>query len=137
MSFVGASSLGIYYRIPIATGLVHAILPYVLTPVGIYVAALIIAALAPSFDSKKKKLPAMKVAVFSFTLAWIGGSGHTPMLATLVLLASLYSLYLYLRWSSGSYENPERKGSGIFCRCRLCNDRCLSPSWCFCQTTGR
>ena len=95
-SLVGTSFMGISFRVPLVTGLVQAIVQYVLTLVGIYVVAFIIDALAPSFESKKDMVAAMKVAVFSFTPTWIAGIlGIIPMLSVLVILASLYSLYLF------------------------------------------
>jgi hypothetical protein len=109
MSLIGASFMGISYRVPIGTGLVHAILQYVLTLVGIYIVAFIIDALAPSFASKKNMVAAMKVTVFSFTPAWIAGIiGIIPILSVLAILASLYSLYLFLM------ETPKEKQLGYF-----------------------
>lgn len=64
MSLVGTSMLGIRFRIPFLYGIVHAIISYVLTLVGVYVVAFVIDALAPSFGSRKDILSAVKVAVF-------------------------------------------------------------------------
>ncbi len=95
MSLVGTSMLGIHFRIPFVAGLVHAIVSYVLSLVGVYVVAFIIDALAPSFNSRKDILSATKVAVFAFTPAWVGGIFMlVPMLGILTLLASLYGLYV-------------------------------------------
>ena len=89
--------MGVSFRCPFVTGLVQAILQYVLTLVGIYVVAFIIDALAPSFDSKKNMVAAMKVAVFAFTPAWIAGIlGIIPCCRYLLYLhhctASIFSM---------------------------------------------
>lgn len=115
MSLVGTSFMGTSFRVPIVTGLVQAILQYVLTLVGIYIVAFIIDALAPSFDSKKNMVAAMKVAVYAFTPAWIAGIlGIIPMLSILAILASLYSLYLFYIGLPILMETPKEKVLGYF-----------------------
>jgi hypothetical protein len=114
-SLVGTSFMGISFRVPIVTGLVQAILQYVLTLVGIYVVAFIIDALAPSFDSKKNMVAAMKVAVYASTPAWIAGIlGIIPMLGVLVIIASLYGLYLFYVGLPILMETPKEKVLGYF-----------------------
>jgi len=62
--------------------------------VGVYVNALIIDALAPSFGGTKNNVKAFKVAAYSATAAWLAGIfGIIPMLAILSIVG-LYSLYL-------------------------------------------
>ena len=107
--------MGISFRVPIGTGLVQAILQYVLTLVGIYVVAFIIDALAPSFDSKKNMVAAMKVAVYASTPAWIAGIlGIIPMLGVLAIIASLYGLYLFYVGLPILMETPKEKVLGYF-----------------------
>jgi hypothetical protein len=73
----------------------NAITQYVGSLVGVFILALIIEALAPSFGGTKDRVQAMKVAAYSYTPAWIAGIVLLmPSLALLVLLASLYCLYL-------------------------------------------
>jgi uncharacterized membrane protein len=115
MSLIGSSFMGISFRVPIGTGLVQAILQYVLTLVGIYVVAFIIDALAPSFDSKKNMVAAMKVAVYASTPAWIAGIlGIIPMLGVLAIIASLYGLYLFYVGLPILMETPKEKVLGYF-----------------------
>jgi hypothetical protein len=115
MSLIGSSFMGISFRVPILTGLVQAILQYVLTLVGIYAVAFIIDALAPSFDSKKNIVAAMKVAVYASTPAWIAGVlGIIPMLGVLVIIASLYGLYLFYVGLPILMETPKEKVLGYF-----------------------
>ncbi len=115
MSLIGTSMLGIHFRIPFVAGIVHAIVSYVLSLVGVYVVAFIIDALAPSFNSRKDILSAVKVAVFSFTPAWIGGIFMIiPMLGILTLLASLYGLYILYIGLPVLMDTPKEKTLGYF-----------------------
>ena len=115
MSLMGTSMLGIHFRIPFLYGIGHAVISYVLTLVGVYVVAFVIDALAPSFNSRKDILSAVKVAVFSFTPAWIGGIFMIlPMLAILTFLASLYGLYLLYTGLPILMETPREKTLGYF-----------------------
>ncbi len=115
MTLMGTSMLGIHFRIPFLAGLVHMILSYILSLVGVYIVAFIIDALAPSFSSRKDMLSAVKVAVFSFTPAWIGGIFMLiPMLGILTLIASLYGLYLLYVGLPILMETPREKTLGYF-----------------------
>ncbi len=83
------------YRVPIVTGLVGAVFAFVMAIVGVIVLALIINALAPTFGGEKNNAQALKVAVYSYTPAWIAGALNIlPLLGVLALLAALYGLYL-------------------------------------------
>lgn len=115
MSLIGTSFFGVHFRVPFVSGLVQAILQYVLTLVGVYVVAFIIDALAPSFNSKKDMMAAMKLAVYSFTPSWIAGIlGIIPMLGILAIIASLYSLYLFYVGLPILMETPKDKVLGYF-----------------------
>lgn len=73
---------------------VQAVLTYVLSLVGVYVMALIIDALAPTFGGTKDKVKAFKVAAYCSTAAWVVGVFYlVPMLGILAILG-LYSFYL-------------------------------------------
>lgn len=95
LSLVGISALGSTYRMPIGSGIAHAIVDFVLTLVGVYVLALIIDALAPSFGGTKNQMQALKVSAYSATPAWLAGVLYLlPSLSILGAIAGLYSLYL-------------------------------------------
>src|ERR1035437_8613739 len=91
--FVGGSIIGRSmpyigsYRVPMASGLVMAIFTFVMALVGVYILSLIINALAPSFGAQKDSGQALKVAVYSYTPAWV--AGVLQILPTLGLLAVL------------------------------------------------
>lgn len=94
-SFIGYSIVGFgSYRIPIGAGVAYMVLSYLLSLGSVYVLALIIDALAPSFGGTKSFMQAFKVAAFAPTAAWLAGIfGILPALAILSILG-LYSLYL-------------------------------------------
>lgn len=82
------------FRTPVGQAITGAVVTYVLTLVGVYVLALIIDALAPTFNGTKNQIQALKVAAYSSTAAWIAGIfALIPALAVLGMLG-LYSLYL-------------------------------------------
>src|SRR3546814_4956515 len=69
---------------------------YVLSLVMLYVVALIINALAPTFGGQKDQLQAVKVIGYAWTAAWVAGIATiVPWLGWLVVLAGgIYSIYL-------------------------------------------
>lgn len=94
-TIIGHQVFGIYgFKPPMEFTIATAVLMYVLALVSVYVNALIIDALAPSFGGTKNSLNAFKVAAYSATAAWVAGIfAIVPPLAILGLLG-LYSLYL-------------------------------------------
>jgi hypothetical protein len=109
----GHSFFGVTYRPPFIGGLVSAILQYVLALVGIYILALIVNALAPSFDGQKNQVQAVKVAVYAYTASWVAGIfGLIPALAPLALLGGLYSLYLLYLGLPPVMHAPQAKAMG-------------------------
>jgi hypothetical protein len=115
LSLIGFSALTFHYRMPLVRGLSQAVVSYVLTLVGIYIVALIIDALAPSFGSQKNQVKAMKVAVYSWTASWISGILMIiPALSPIMMLCSLYSLYLFYLGLPVLMETPKEKALGYF-----------------------
>lgn len=93
-SIVGVGAFGISYRMPIVSGLALMIASYALALGMVYVFALIIDALAPSFDGTRDFGQAFKVAAFAPTASWLASAfGILPALSILSILG-LYSLYL-------------------------------------------
>ena len=95
--FLGGSFLGFgfFSLYGIVHSLVAAVFSYVLGLVGVFLVALVIDALAPSFGAQKNQLQALKVAAYSFTPAWLAGIFHlVPLLGILGLLAFAYTVYL-------------------------------------------
>ena len=77
--FIGGSLVGTTipfvgtYRAPILAGLTTAVFVFVMAIVGCLILAFIIDALAPTFGAQKNSAQALKVAVYSYTPAWIAG----------------------------------------------------------------
>ena len=101
-SLIGFSMVGISlpgmgtYRIPFGSALTQSIVNYGLMLGGVYVVALIIDALAPTFGAERNTAQAFKLATYSSTASWLGGVfALVPTLGMLSLFAALYSLYLF------------------------------------------
>ncbi len=79
----------------------------------VYVLALIIDALAPSFNGQKNFLQAFKLAAYSMTAGWVAGIVMViPLLFFVVLLASLYNLYLFYIGLPKLMKSPPEKSLG-------------------------
>lgn len=115
--FIGFGLIGRRYpfigwvKMGLGTSLLRAVFSYILSLVTVYVFALIINALAPTFASAPNQLSAMKLAVFSMTPGWVAGILYVvPFLEWLVILASLYGLYvLYLGFATPMMNTPKDK----------------------------
>lgn len=79
---------------PIGGAIAMAVIGYLISLATVFVVALIIDALAPTFGGTKNQVNAVKVAVYSWTAFWVAGIfGIIPALAILGLVG-LYSFYL-------------------------------------------
>ena len=95
LSLIGIGVFGATYRVPIASGVAHMVVSYVLSLGSVYVLALLIDALAPSFGAQKNLIQAMKVAAFTPTAGWLAGVfSIIPSLGIIGALLGLWSLYL-------------------------------------------
>lgn len=94
--FIGLSFVGVMgFRIPMVTGLVNLVVGYVLSLVMVFVLALVVDALAPSFGGTKNQVAALKLVAYGSTAGFVGGIfSLLPALSILGLLAALYSIYL-------------------------------------------
>jgi hypothetical protein len=99
--FVGQSLVGMrvgpwgMYRQPLMAGLTGAVVHYLLTLAGIFLAGKVIDALAPQFGASRNGRNAFKVAAYSWTPALVAGVlGIVPALGVVMVLASLYGAYL-------------------------------------------
>jgi Yip1-like protein len=98
--FIGSSLVGQtlpiigVIRIPVIAGLFSAVLSFVLALAGVYLLALIIDRLAPTFEGVPSFLNAFKLSAYSATPAWLAGIfAIIPSLGALAIVG-LYSLYL-------------------------------------------
>jgi hypothetical protein len=90
--FVGSSLIGGYT--PIVPGLIGAIGSYVFALALVVVTALIVDALAPTFDAQKNFRNAFKLAAYSFTPVWIAGAFLLVPGLNFLAILGLYGLYL-------------------------------------------
>jgi Yip1-like protein len=97
-------------RLPVTTALTNAVIGYVLSLVFVFVFALIIDGLAPTFGGTKNQVQALKVAAYASTASWVGGVfGLVPALSIISLVFSLYSLYLLYAGLSPLMKSPKDK----------------------------
>ena len=90
----GQSVFGITYRPSFVSALGTAIVQYALSLASVFIIALIIDALAPTFTATRNRTQALKVAAYSLTAVWVAGIFNIfPAIAILAILG-LYSLYL-------------------------------------------
>ena len=84
------------WRAPMGVGLTSALTSYVLTLVGIFIIALIVEALAPTFGGEKNRVQAFKVVAYAYTANFVASIiGLVPGLMIISSLAGLiYGLYL-------------------------------------------
>jgi hypothetical protein len=110
LSLIGVGGFGLGFRIPIVTGLVNLVIGYVLSLVIVFVMALIVDALAPTFGGTKNQIAALKVVAYASTAGFVGGIfSLLPSLAILGLLVSLYSVYLLYTGLPVLMRNPPEK----------------------------
>lgn len=112
LSLIGFGGFGVHFRIPIVTGLVQMVVGYVLSLVMVFVVALIVDALAPTFGGVKNQVQAVKLVAYSMTAYWLAGIfSLIPMLSILGLLVSLYSIWLLYTGMSALMHNPPEKSA--------------------------
>jgi hypothetical protein len=118
-SIIGNSAVGftvpvfhIHYRVPLGSSFAYAVLDYVLTLVGVYVFALILDALAPTFGGIKDRTQALKLSAYSMTPAWLIAvvSLYPPL--GIVRMIGLYGLFLLYLGLPPLMKSPREKSLG-------------------------
>ena len=83
------------YRVPVFSALSSCLIGFIAMLAGVYLWALIINALAPTFGGRKDFLSALKLAIYSATPALLGMIlSILPLLFLVQLIAGIYGLYL-------------------------------------------
>ena len=113
-AFIGVGAFGIYYRAPVGTALTGAIVGYALSLALVYVMALIVDALAPTFGGRKNPIQALKVVAYAYTASWVAGVGQiVPGLGWLIGIAGgVYSIYLLYLGLTPTMQSPQEKAGG-------------------------
>jgi hypothetical protein len=95
--------------------IILAVISYVASLIGVFILGFIIDALATSFDAEKNSVQAMKLAVYSYTAAWVAGIlDIIPLLGLLAIIAALYGLYLLYLGLPRLMKSPPEKTAGYF-----------------------
>src|SRR5262249_3227023 len=117
--FVGVSLAGTSvfvagtYRMSILAGLALAIWTFIGAIIGVVLVGFIINALAPTFGGEQNSARAMKVAVYSFTPAWVAGVLRIiPALGILAILGAFYGFYLLYLGLPALMKAPKDKAAG-------------------------
>ena len=121
-SFIGMSIFGFggILRVPIGTGITGAVVRYLATLAGVYVLALIIDALAPSFGGQKSRIQALKLAAYSSTASWLAGIFMIIPALGILSIVGLYSLYLLFLGLPVMMKSPQDKSLGYTVVVILC-----------------
>ncbi|MDP3853276.1 Yip1 family protein [Phenylobacterium sp.] len=107
----GYGMFGVSYKPPILWAVSGAVVGFCATLIGVYVLALIIDGLAPSFGGTKNQIQAFKVATYAGTASWVAGVFQVfPPLSILGLLG-LYSLFLLYKGLPKLMKAPEEKAT--------------------------
>ena len=101
-------------RIGMGLGLTQMVVSYVLSLVMVYILALIIDALAPSFGGQKDQTQALKTAAYAYTASWVAGVAQIlPWLGMLLMIAGgIYSIYLLYLGLPNTMKAPNDKAVG-------------------------
>jgi len=90
------------------------ILSYALGLAMVYVVALIVDALAPSFGGTRDRIQALKTVAYCYTASWIAGiAAILPFINLLIaLLAGIYGIYLLYLGLPHTMKCPQEKAAG-------------------------
>jgi hypothetical protein len=100
-----STSWGIYYALNVLVGAIA----------GVFISAIVIDALAPSFGSEKNMGRSVQLVAYSYTPAWIGALlAIYPPLSIIGAIAGLYGFYLLYVGMPKLKKTPADKVAGYF-----------------------
>lgn len=110
-SIIGLSVIGVYgIKFPFSYSVASAVFGYILAIASVYISALIIDALAPSFGAAKNSVRSMKVAAYAATPYFLAGIFQLlPMLSWLVWLGAIYGWFLLYLGLGTVMKSPQDK----------------------------
>lgn len=116
---VGNSLFGA--RVSILESLIGAVSIFVLQLILLFIIAYIIAALAQVFSGQRNFSQAFKVAVYTSTPTWVAGILNVfPALSPVVVLATLYGIYLLYLGLPVLMKSPLEKAGGYTASVVMC-----------------
>ncbi|HMA04110.1 MAG: Yip1 family protein [Gemmatimonas sp.] len=105
--------VGTHYSTPIGRALASAAVLYIFSLVAVFIVALIVDGLAPTFGGTKNQVQALKVVAYSYTASWVGGIFSLfPAIGIIGVLFGLYSLYLLFLGLPVLMKSPPDKAVG-------------------------
>jgi hypothetical protein len=118
--FIGSTVVGYgvpllgTFRVGVSAGLTSAITGWALSLVVVWLVAMLVDALAPTFGGQKNRVQALKVVAYSYTASWIASIGQIiPGLRWLILLVGLvYGIYLLYLGLPHTMKCPQDKAVG-------------------------
>lgn len=109
----GYGAFGFRYHPSLVSGLSTAITGYVLALVSIFVVAWVANFLADKFAGQPNYERAFRLCAYAYTAGWLAGIVRLlPSLGILVLLASLYGIYLFYLGATPMMSVPRDKAAG-------------------------
>jgi len=90
------------------------LLGYALSLAMVFVVALIVDALAPSFGGTKDRVQALKTVTYAYTASWLAGiAAILPFISLLIMLvAGIYGIYLLYLGLPHTMKCPQDKAAG-------------------------
>lgn len=114
-SFIG-TDLGVLgqMRVGVGAGLVSLVISYALALVSVFIMALIVDALAPTFGGQKDRTQALKAVAYSMTAGWVAGAAIIlPWIGVLIMIVgALYGIYLLYLGLPHTMKAPQEKAVG-------------------------
>jgi len=112
---VSVPTLGTF-RVGASYAITFAVVGYLTALAGVYIVALIVDGLAPTFGGTKDRMQALKVVAYSYTATWVAsivGIVPSGALTVLALLAGLvYGIYLLWLGLPVTMKNPPDRSGG-------------------------
>jgi hypothetical protein len=118
--FLGSTLIGISvpflgtYRVGFGAAAATAVLTYVLSLISVFLVALVVDALAPSFSAEKSRVQAVKTVAYAYTAGWVASIiGIVPGLMIISALVGLgYGIYLINMGLPFTMKCPPEKSVG-------------------------
>jgi hypothetical protein len=115
LAFGMGSIFGVSFRPSPVWLIAQAVVSYALSLAMVFVLALIIEALAPSFGGTRDRMQAFKVAAYAPTASWVAGAfGLLPSISILAVIGGLYSLYILYLGLQKLMKAPPDKATPYF-----------------------